>query len=203
MSWLAAAVTVGTTLYGANQQKQAAKGAANAQQRAADAATAEQQRQFDLTRQDQQPWLQAGQQALTQMQGLNAGDFSSFKQSPDYAYARDQMQQGIERGAAARGSLYSGGTNIDLANALNGIANQNYGNYYNRLAGMAGQGQTTATNLGSLGMGMANQIGNNYRLAGDARASSYGQRADTNTQMAGVLGGAFNKAWNGNMWGGV
>ena len=168
--WAAAVATVAVGAYSANQAKQSAKGAANAQTRAADSATAEQQRQFDLTRQDQQPFLQAGQGALTQMQALNAGDFSSFKSSPDYTYARDQMQQGIERGAAARGSLYSGGTNVDLATALNGIASQNYGNFYDRLSRMAGQGQSTATNLGGLGMGMANQVGQNYMDAGKARA---------------------------------
>lgn len=198
MSWVAAAVTVGTALYSANQQKKAAKGAANAQSRAADAATAEQQRQFDLTRQDQQPWLQAGQGALTQMQALNAGDFSSFKSSPDYQYARDQMQQGIERGAAARGSLYSGGTNVDLATALNGIASQNYGNFYNRLSNMAGQGQATAGNLGGLGMNMATNIGNNLQDAGRARASAFLSTGDTNSQLAGGIGGLFNNWYQRN-----
>ncbi len=197
MPWgIAAAAVVGA--YSANQQKQAAKGAANAQSRAADAATAEQQRQFDLTRQDQQPWMQAGQSALTQMQALNAGDFTGFKNSPDYQYARDQMQQGIERGAAARGSLYSGGTNVDLANALNGIASQNYGAYYNRLAGLSGTGQTTASGLGGLGANMANQIGNNLQNAGNARASAFLSTGDTNSQLAGGIGGAFNNWYQKN-----
>lgn len=197
MSWVAAG-TVAVGLYSANQQKKSAKGAANAQANAANAATAEQQRQFDLTRQDQQPWLQAGQGALTQMQALNAGDFSSFKSSPDYQYARDQMQQGIERGAAARGSLYSGGTNVDLATALNGIASQNYGTYYNRLAGLSGAGQTTASGLGGLGMGMAGQIGNNLQDAGRARASAFLSTGDTNSQLAGGIGGLFNNWYQRN-----
>lgn len=197
MPWgIAAAAVVGA--YSANQQSKAAKGAANAQTRAADAATEEQRRQFDLTRQDQQPWLKAGQNALTQMQALNSGDFSSFTNSPDYTYTRDQIQQGIERGAAARGSLYSGGTNVDLANAINGIASQNYGNFYNRLAGLSGTGQTTATNLGSLGANMANNIGNNYMNAGNARASAYGSIADANSQLAGGIGGAFNNWYQQN-----
>ena len=196
--WAAAVATVAVGAYSANQAKQSAKGAANAQSRSADAATAEQQRQFDLTRQDQQPWMQAGQNALTQMQALNSGDFSSFKSSPDYAYARDQMQQGIERGAAARGSLYSGGTNVDLATALNGIASQNYGNYYNRLSNMAGQGQATAGSLGGLGMNMAGQIGSNLQDAGRARASAFLSTGDTNSQLAGGIGGAFNNWYQRN-----
>lgn len=191
MPWgIAAAAVVGA--YSANQQSKAAKGAANAQTRAADAATAEQQRQFDLTRQDQQPWLQAGQGALTQMQALNSGDFSSFKESPDYQFAFDQGLQGLDRSAAARGSLYSGGHSADLMKFGQGLASQNYGNFYNRLAGLSGAGQTTAVNLGSLGANMAGNIGNNLQDAGRARASAYLSTGDTNSQLAAGLGGAFN-----------
>jgi hypothetical protein len=191
MPWgIAAAAVVGA--YSANQQSKAAKGAANAQTRAADAATEEQRRQFDLTRQDQQPWMQAGQNALTQMQALNSGDFSSFKESPDYQFAFNQGLQGLDRSAAARGSLLSGGHSADVLQLAGGIASQNYGNFYNRLAGLSGTGQTTATNLGSLGANMAGNIGNNYLNAGNARASAYGQIADTNSQFAAGLGGQFN-----------
>lgn len=197
MPWgIAAAAVVGA--YSANQQSKAAKGAANAQTRAADAATAEQQRQFDLTRQDQQPWLQAGQNALTQMQALNSGDFSSFKESPDYQFAFNQGLQGLDRSAAARGSLFSGGHSADLMQFGQGLASQNYGNFYNRLAGLSGTGQTTASGLGSLGANMANNIGNNYMNAGNARASAYGSIADSNSQLAGGIGGAFNNWYQQN-----
>lgn len=193
-----AAIAVAGTLYSANQQKKAAAGAAGAQSRAADAATAEQQRQFDLTRQDQQPFLQAGQQAVGQMQALNAGDFSSFKQSPDYQFAFNQGLQGLDRSAAARGSLFSGGHSADLMKFGQGLASQNYGAYYNRLARLSGTGQTTASGLGGLGMNMASNIGNNLQDAGRARASAFLSTGDTNSQLAAGLGGAFNNWYQKN-----
>lgn len=197
MPWgIAAAAVVGA--YSANQQSKAAKGAANAQTRAADAATEEQRRQFDLTRQDQQPWLQAGQNALTQMQALNSGDFSSFKESPDYQFAFNQGLQGLDRSAAARGSLFSGGHSADLMQFGQGLASQNYSNFYNRLAGLSGTGQTTASGLGTLGANMAGNIGNNLMNAGNARASAYGNIADANSQLAGGIGGAFNNWYQRN-----
>ena len=196
--WAAAVATVAVGAYSANQQKQATKGAANAQSRAADAATAEQQRQFDLTRQDQQPWMQAGQGALAQMQQLNAGDFSSFKESPDYQFSLDQGLQGLDRSAAARGSLYSGGHSADLLKFGEGLASQNYGNFYNRLAGLSGTGQTTASGLGTLGANYASNIGNNLQNAGQARASAYSAIGDTNSQLAAGLGGAFNNWYQKN-----
>ena len=188
-------VSVGTAAYSANQQKQAAKGAANAQQRAADAATGEQARQYDQTRTDQQPWMQAGQGALTQMQALNSGDFSSFKQSPDYQFAFDQGLQGLDRSAAARGSLYSGGHSADLMKFGQGLASQNYNAYYNRLAGLSGTGQTTASGLGTLGQQYANNVGAIGMNQANNMASSYQNIANTNSQLAGTIGGAFNR-WN-------
>lgn len=173
MSWVATGVTVGGSILGGIMGSGSAKKAAKAQEQASQAAIAEQRRQYDQTRTDQMPWLLAGNSALAQLQQLNSGNFDSFQSSPDYAYARDQMQQGVERGAAARGGLYSGGSQVDLANAMNGIASQNYGNYYGRLAQLAGVGQSTATSLGSMGQATASNIGNAQMAAGNARASGY------------------------------
>lgn len=147
--------------------------AAGAQKDASKKAIEEQRRQFDLTRSDQMPWLQAGQGALSNLQKLNSGDFSAFTQSPDYQFALDEGFKAMDRSAASRGRLYSGGYGQDLTKYGQGLATQNYGNYYNRLAGMAGVGQTTASNLGQLGQNMANSIGNQYNQIGAARASAY------------------------------
>lgn len=182
-------IALGTAAYSANQQKKGAQGAANATQRANDASIAEQQRQYDLTREDQQPWMQAGQSALGQMQALNAGDFSSFKESPDYQFAFNQGLQGLDRSAAAGGMLTSGGADADRIAYGQGMASQQYGNYYNRLAGLAGAGQQTASGLGQLGANTGNNISNALANTGQARASSYQQNANTNSQLAGLVGG--------------
>lgn len=203
MTFFAAAIGVATAVYGANQQKKAAKGAANAQAQGQQLSIAEQQRQFDLTRQDMQPWMQAGQNALGQMQDLNSGDFSSFTESPDYAFARSQGLQGLDRSAAARGSLNTGGHSADVMGYASGLASQNYGNYYARLSGMAGQGQGTANALGQFGANAAGNIGNAYANIGNARASSYLSRGDTNSQLAAGLGGLANNMWQRNQWGGI
>ena len=171
----------------------AANKSAGAQAKAGKQSIAEQQRQFDLTRKDMMPWMQAGTGALGQMQALNKGDFSQFYQSPDYQFALDQGIKGLDRSAAARGRLYSGGYGQDLTQYAQGLATQNYGNYYGRLADMAGVGNTTASNLGTFGANKANQISNQYGNIGNARASAYQGYAN-----------AFNKAANqfGNFLGG-
>lgn len=195
--WAAAVATVAVGAYSANQQKKGAQGMANAAQQGSAAEIAERARQYDLTRSDQAPWLQAGTSALAQMQALNSGDFSSFQASPDYEWTFNQGLQALDRSAV--GNLRGGGTDADRMAYGQGMASQQYGNYYNRLAGLAGIGQNTASGLGSLGMSMANQNANSIGNATLARQSAYGANADANSQLAAGLGGAFNNWYQGNL----
>lgn len=206
MPWgIAAAAVIGA--YGADQQADAAKDGARAQGQAADAATAEQRRQSDQTRTDQMPWLQAGGSALAQMQRWNSGDTKDFYNTPDYKFRFDQGLQGLDRSAAARGGLYGGGHSADVVNYAGGMASQGYDQAYNRLAGLAGIGQSTASGLGQLGQNTANQIGNNMIGAGNARASSYRQGANAWSDYGSSLGGLINygqqNQWGKNGWGGT
>lgn len=190
MSWVAvgaAAVTAVGSAYSANKS-------AKAQGKGGDAAIAEQRRQYDQTREDQLPWLQAGGSALTQMQRLNAGDYSSFQASPDYQFAMQQGIQGLDRSAARGGNLFSGGHSADLMKFGQGLASQNYNTYYNRLAGLAGVGQTAANNIGQFGQNAANSIGGAYQANGLARASTY----DAYGQGIAGLAGAFNRGYQQN-----
>lgn len=205
MSWVmvgVAAVTVVSSAVNANKQKKAAKKGADAQERAANAATEEQRRQYDLSRQDQLPFLQGGYDALARQRAALNGDWSGFNASPDYGFTRDESLKALERGAAARGGFMGGGADADRLQLANGLAAQQFGNYWNRLAGMAGQGQNTAQQLGGLGANMAGQIGNNLMNAANARASSYAAMANAdaqrNNQIVSALGGAAG-AWGGMM----
>lgn len=200
MSWVmvgVAAVSVVGGAVNANQQKKAGEKGAKAQERAANAASAEERRQFDLTRQDQLPFLQAGYDAIRRQQAALNGDWSGFQATPDYAFTRDQSLQALERGAAARGGFMGGGADADRLQLANGLAAQQFGNYWNRLAGMAGQGQGSAQQLGQLGAGMAGNIGNNLMNAAQARASSYANTANAWGNVANQAVGAFG-AWMGN-----
>lgn len=189
--WAAAVATVAVGAYSANQQKQAGEKGADAQERAAQLSTEEQRRQYDLSRQDQLPFLQAGYDALRRQQAALNGDFSGFQDSPDYAFTRGQSLQALERGAAARGGFMGGGADADRLSLASGLAAQQFGNYWNRLAGMAGQGQGAVQQLGGLGANMAGNIGNNLMNAAQARASSYANTANAYSNLANQTAGAF------------
>lgn len=159
----------------------AAKKAAKTQAESAQAAIDEQRRQYDLTREDLAPSRQVGTGALNQLAAMygipgasgasGPADYSAFYNSPDYKFALSEGLKSVENSAAARGGLYSGNAMRALQERGAGIASQNFGNYYNRLASLAGVGQT-ATNAGaSYGANTASNIGNLLTQQGDARAS--------------------------------
>jgi len=113
----------------------------------------------------------------------------------------DQGTKALNRQAI--GNLSGGGTSADLVTFGQGLANQNYNNWYNQQAAAAGIGQTTANNLGSFGSNYANQVGNNAIQAGKATGSAYTNTANAwNQGIQGVTQGLGYWA-NNNTWGGI
>ena len=125
-------------------------------------------------------------------------NYSSFFSSPDYNFARTEGQRGLEQSAAARGGAFSGNALRALADYNQGLASQQYGNYYNRLAGLAGIGQNATNSTAQFGANAANQISANSIAAGDARASGIMGSANSwsNALNSGLNAyGAYKKWW--------
>ena len=197
MTWVATAI-VGSAVVGASTARSAAKTqagaaaqAADVQKQVADQQVALQREMYEKTRADQEPWRQAGVNALGVMQktaGNVPGAFSftnqQMYQDPGYAFRLSEGQKALDRQAAARGGLISGGAlkaaqrygqemgSQEYQNAYNraftgygtDVARENQ--LYNRQAALAGVGQT-ATNL-------TNQAGQNYATGVGNALGSYG-----------------------------
>lgn len=185
-------IAAGASAYGANRQASAARQGSRA-------AIGEQQRQFDLAREDQRPWLEAGRNALGSLDRLNAGDYSGFMNSPDFIAARDSGIDALDRGASARGALYSGGADADRIRFSSNLATQNLNNYTNRLMGIAGAGQGSAQSLGSFGANAANSIGNAAMSGANASGAAQANMWNNLGGAAAYLGGRFDKpgVWSG------
>lgn len=190
--WVSAAgavVAAGGAAYSAHQQGKAADQAAAG----AAAARALTEAQYEQMRTDLRPYMLAGERAINQMQALNRGDFSGFYESPDYKFIREQGIKGLDRSAAARGTLYSGGQLAALANYAGGIASQSYGDYYNRLAELAGLGQNAAAGAGNAGMGFAAQAGDALMSQANALAAGRIGQASTYANLGEQLSNAFGR----------
>lgn len=70
--------------------------------------------------------------AFTPPADFVAPDRAAMEQDPGYQFRVEQGQKGIERSAAARGTLLSGGTLKDLEDYRQGLASQEYGQVYGR-----------------------------------------------------------------------
>jgi len=107
-----------------------------------------------------------------------------FKETPGYDFRMTEGIKALDRSAAARGSLKGGGYGRELQRYGQGIAADEFNNYANRLAGIAGMGQGATTTTATLGQQSANGISNTLMAgaqqqggalmaAGTARASGY------------------------------
>jgi hypothetical protein len=165
-----AALSAGASAYGASQQAGAVKDAAKQQ-----AAAAAQQRE------DFAPWRTTGGTANTQaanLLGINgqpAADtaMQTFQSSPGYAFQLEQGLRGVDASAAAKGMLRSGATLKAEQTFGQGLAAQDFGNYYNRLMDLSKVGENAAAGQGAT---------TNAQIAGASRtgedmASIYGQAA--------------------------
>lgn len=140
--------------------------------------------------------------SLTPAQQQQAA-FDRFRNTPGYQFGLQTGFNQVQSSAAARGGLYSGATLKALQRYGNDYADQQgYTPYMNRLASLAGMGQTANSQNAQAGQNYANQTGYNLMNAANARASGINQSADAWGQAASGIGGLVGKYWGGG-WGGV
>lgn len=185
MSAVATAIVGGAIVGGVMANR-----AANTQADSVDKASALSDAQYQQNRTDMMPWRDAGVQSLGQLTaGLAPGgqftktfDGASFAGDPGYQFRLGEGQKTIERSAAARGGLLSGGTLKDLTRYGQGFASNEYNmaynrfntdqsTRYNRLSSVAGLGQTATSQIAADGTNNAQTIGNNTIGAGNANAA--------------------------------
>jgi hypothetical protein len=128
-------------------------------------------------------------------------------QDPGYQFRLKEGMQGLERSAAARGGLLSGGTLKGIQRYGQDMASQEYQNAFNRYQAertgtlnpyqsLAGVGQSTANTLGTMGMNYANQAGETYQNATNARASGYVGQANA---IGGTIGNLSNQYYQNQL----
>lgn len=204
-----AAAIAGGSILGALSSRSASKRAAKAQQKGVDTATQEQRRQFDITQQNLSPFQEAGVAALGQQQaliGLSGEEaqqqaFAGLAESPGQQFLRDRAQKNLVRNASAIGGLGGGNVRSALVQQGVGFAQQDYGNYYNRLAGISQTGQTTGAQLGQFGAQSATNISNLLGVAGQARASGILGQQQAYSQGIGQLVGLGSMYFGGQSGG--
>ncbi len=186
----------GASIFGSMQQKAST-----------DKATQVQQGIFDQTQANLAPFRAAGADAAGQLTArlpaLTAPiklDQAFLESTPGYAFAKRQGLKSTQSGAAARGLGASGAAVKGAAKFATGLADQTYGNQfdreiaqrdaaYNKLIGTAQLGAGAANTGAQTGVATGNNIGSNTIAGGTALAAGANGAANSISNAANTLGG--------------
>jgi hypothetical protein len=176
----------------------AAEDAAETQSQAAANALALQREMFEYQKGLLEPYRTAGTKALERLSGaMGLGGPGSQQQmlemDPGYGFRLGEGLKALERMQASRGNFLSGGALKAGQRFAQDTASQEYGNAYNRLANIAGLGQTAGTQMGGAAAGFGTSAGNIMGQEANALAAGRMGRASAYT---GAIGGALGSFEN-------
>lgn len=130
-----------------------------------------------------------------------ATGMGAFFTSPDYQFRQDEQARALTARNASLGIQDSGAAQKAALKYSGNLALGEFNNYANRLASLAGVGQSAANNTAQLGQGFANNVGNALTNNAQNLASSYATQGAAKGQLYGQLGGMAS-GLVGNIWGG-
>lgn len=129
-----------------------------------------------------QPYNQAGYGAVNQLTAMTSGDpQKALEQLPGYQFTLSQGLKSVQNSAAARGLGVSGAAQKGAASYATGLADQTFGNQFNRLMSLASLGENAAAGVGNNAVG----AGNAQAAAANAQG---GAVAGTSNQIGGIFG---------------
>ena len=193
---------IGGSVGSAAIQSSSARSAARSQAASADKGIAEQQRQFDRIQKLLEPYVGAGETALSQQMALGGMSGPEAQQAAIAAIEGGQEfetltrsgEEAILQQASATGGVRGGNVQSSLAQfrpqVLSSLINQQYG----RLGGLTTLGQNAAVGVGNAGMQTGQNISNLY---GQQGAAASGSALASGQAFGNVLGGMGTLAGRG------
>jgi hypothetical protein len=110
-------------------------------------------------------------QAYANANRTGGTEWGGWQTDPGYEFRLGEGQRAIEASAAARGGLNSGATMRDLQKYGQDYGSAEFGNVWNRLAGVSGAGMGAAQMSGNASMQTAGNVGNALGAIGNAQAA--------------------------------
>ena len=217
------AIPAAASLIGGGMAASGARDAARTQAEAADRAAALQKEMFDEQQRMSAPYREAGvtgQNRLMELLGLGANtgaagygkyaqDFgmSDFQADPGYAFRLSEGQKALDRQAAARGGLISGGALKAATRYGQDMGSQEYGNAYNRyqtnrtnqlapLGSLMSSGQAAAAGAASQAGQYGTNAGNLMVQGGQAQAAGQLGAGNTLNNALGTMASAYQNQQN-------
>lgn len=155
------------------------------------------------------PYSDTGVKSNTQtanllgLNGQSAADtaMSTFQASPGYDYQVSEGLKAVDAGAASKGMLRSGATLKAEQTLGSNLANQDFGNYVNRLNSLSNYGITAAGGQASTDTSAAGQQASIYGNEGSAIGKSVsGLASNPSVQngLSNLFGSGAPAGWSNN-----
>lgn len=130
----------------------------------------------------------------------SGGNLSPFFASPDYQFRQNEQARALTARNASLGIQDSGAAQKAALQYSGNLASGEFNNYANRLASLAGVGQSAANTSAQLGQNFANNFGNLQTQNAQNLGSSYMQQGQNTANMWGNLANIGSSALG--YWGG-
>lgn len=202
-------ISAGTSIAGGIMGSSAASKAAKQQAQSAQNALDFQKEVFGQQQQNQQPFLDQGKVSLAKlMEGISNGTFGAghlptaeeARATPGYQFNLAEGQNAIERGQAAAGGAFTGGTLKALGRFTSGLADSTYQQTVNnvlannqqnfaQLFAPAQLGENAVASINNTGSQVSQNVGNLMTQQGNAQAAGTVGSANA---ISGGLSGASN-----------
>lgn len=214
MPWTAAAIVgaalvgAGASYYGSKEISDTTKDSSDNTLEATSDTNAMLQKQYDQTREDNEPWRLAGQEALKSIQETPDFSFSNddydFFSDPSYEFRQQEGINALDRSAASRGRLLSGGQDRAVTRYASDLASQEYGNAFarakstydtnlNTQKSLAGVGQQANQSNISSGNSLTQSMANNTMASNNAQNVLAMQGANSTADMYGGMAQSVNQ----------
>lgn len=145
-------------------------------------------------RADYNPFYTAGTGALGRMTAMETPGFQYSPSDPSYAWRFDQGQQAVDRSAASKIGLFSGGTLKALTDYGQGLASTEFNNDFTRNATLAGYGLDAANGMNQAGALAASGSAKSSIDVANGRASVYGTKSNLDSGSNSIWGQIGNVA---------
>lgn len=207
MGWIPAAVAAvgaGSQILGGIMGGKSAAGAQQQAQADEERAMQFQQGVYNTAQTNISPWITGGQEALgglEQFMGLPntaggagaaggtgaAASYNQFTKTPFYTFPLASNIETMDRTARQKGLGLSTGEVASLGKTAGDYSAANFGSYLTALQGLSGMGMSGSTQLGNIGVGVGQQVGQTAtQLGGIAIGGAAQQQAAQNQMFNGI-----------------
>ena len=171
----AASAVVG--LVGMASAKSSARRATSAIESGTRQSLKQQREFFDIGQENFAPYLEIGEDAIQKLNSVFIdGDMDEFFESPGYQFNLAEGEKALARKQGAAGARYGGRALKEAAQYSQGVASNEFNNFFNRLNSIAGLGQASAAGSARSATATGGSMGRTSQLGGMALAESYGNQ---------------------------